>query len=68
LTLALPASASAVKIFPNEFDDPAPGAAASVCNNTSNADTSSPCSLRDALIKANSASSTRSTTRPASST
>jgi predicted outer membrane repeat protein len=53
--VAAPASASAATtIFPNTFLDPAPGAAASVCNNTSNTDTSSPCSLRDAIIKADS--------------
>ncbi len=45
--------------FPNRFDDPAvpltggaPNTAA-FCNNTGNSDTSSPCSLREAIIKAN---------------
>ena len=44
--------------FPNRFDDPAPGAVASTCNNVSNADTSSSCSLREAIRKANATAGT----------
>ncbi|HEY1939547.1 MAG TPA: hypothetical protein VGJ33_16575 [Candidatus Angelobacter sp.] len=39
--------------FVNRTDDPVPGAVASTCNNVSNADTSSSCSLREAVLKAN---------------
>src|SRR5258708_676096 len=39
--------------FPNRFDDPVPGAIASTCNNANNADTSTSCSLREAIRKAN---------------
>ncbi|MBZ5507915.1 MAG: DUF11 domain-containing protein [Acidobacteriia bacterium] len=41
--------------FVNRLDDPAPGAIASTCNNVSNADVSSSCSLREAVLKANNA-------------
>jgi uncharacterized repeat protein (TIGR01451 family) len=44
--------------FPNRFDDPVPGAVANICNNVSNADTSSSCSLREAVIKANATAGT----------
>ena len=44
--------------FPNRFDDPVPGAVASTCNNVSNADTSSSCSLREAVRKANATAGT----------
>ncbi|HST76998.1 MAG TPA: FG-GAP repeat protein, partial [Verrucomicrobiae bacterium] len=40
--------------FPNRFDDPTPTSPiANACNNVSNADTSSSCSLREAVLKAN---------------
>jgi uncharacterized repeat protein (TIGR01451 family) len=39
--------------FVNRNDDPAPGAVAATCNNVSNADVSSSCSLREAVRKAN---------------
>lgn len=39
--------------FVNRFDDAAPGAVADTCNNASNLDTSSSCSLREAVRKAN---------------
>ena len=41
--------------FVNRFDDPAPGAVATTCNNASNVDTSTSCSLREAIRKANNA-------------
>ncbi|HEY5030625.1 MAG TPA: hypothetical protein VIK39_19640, partial [Candidatus Angelobacter sp.] len=44
--------------FVNRTDDPAPGAVASTCNNISNADTSTSCSLREALQKANATAGT----------
>jgi mucin-19 len=44
--------------FPNRFDDPVPGAVANICNNVSNADVSSSCSLREAVIKANATAGT----------
>jgi len=53
-----PAAASGATFFPNRFDDPAPGAVASTCNNASNTDTSSECSLREAVIKADAAGGT----------
>jgi hypothetical protein len=40
--------------FVNTTNDPAPGTTANNCNNTSSADLSSSCSLRQAVIKANS--------------
>lgn len=39
--------------FVNRNDDPTPGAVATTCNNVSNADTSTSCSLREAVRKAN---------------
>jgi len=40
--------------FPNRFDDPTPPADLStVCTGTSNTDTATPCSLREAILKAN---------------
>jgi uncharacterized repeat protein (TIGR01451 family) len=44
--------------FVNRNDDPVPGTTATTCNNVSNADTSSSCSLREAVIKANSTAGT----------
>jgi hypothetical protein len=45
--------------FPNRFDDPTPPSdLTTVCNNTSNSDTSSQCSLREALLKANATAGT----------
>ncbi len=44
--------------FVNRNDDPVPGATASTCNNTSNADTSTSCSLREAVLKANATAGT----------
>ena len=44
--------------FVNRTDDPTPGAVASTCNNVSNADTSSSCSLREAVRKANATAGT----------
>src|ERR1041385_5316581 len=43
--------------FPNRFDDPVPTSPiANACNNVSNADTSSSCSLREAVLRANATS------------
>ena len=39
--------------FVNRTDDPVPGAIATTCNNVSSADTSTSCSLREAIRKAN---------------
>jgi uncharacterized repeat protein (TIGR01451 family) len=39
--------------FVNRNDDPAPGSVATTCNNVSSADTSTSCSLREAILKAN---------------
>jgi uncharacterized repeat protein (TIGR01451 family)/fimbrial isopeptide formation D2 family protein len=44
--------------FVNRTDDPVPGAVASTCNNSSNADTSTSCSLREAIRKANATAGT----------
>lgn len=45
--------------FPNRFDDPAPPTdLTTICNNTSNTDTSSDCSLREAVLRANATSGT----------
>ncbi|MDP8979995.1 MAG: hypothetical protein M3O35_05320 [Acidobacteriota bacterium] len=44
--------------FVNRFDDPVPGAVGSTCNNASNADTSTSCSLREAVRKANATAGT----------
>ncbi|HEX4427580.1 MAG TPA: hypothetical protein VH079_19420, partial [Terriglobales bacterium] len=44
--------------FVNRFDDPTPGTTAATCNNVSNADTSSSCSLREAVLKANATAGT----------
>ncbi len=44
--------------FVNRNDDPVPGATGSTCNNTSNADTSTSCSLREAVLKANATAGT----------
>jgi uncharacterized repeat protein (TIGR01451 family) len=39
--------------FVNRTDDPVPGTIAGTCNNVSNVDTSTSCSLREAILKAN---------------
>jgi CSLREA domain-containing protein len=39
--------------FVNKFTDPVPGSTSTTCNNTSFADVSSSCSLREAILKAN---------------
>src|SRR6185312_8040298 len=44
--------------FVNRTDDPTPGTTAATCNNVSNADVSSSCSLREAVLKANSIAGT----------
>ncbi|HEY1464868.1 MAG TPA: hypothetical protein VGF44_15740, partial [Terriglobales bacterium] len=44
--------------FVNRLDDPSPGTTAATCNNVSNADTSSSCSLREAVLKANATAGT----------
>jgi uncharacterized repeat protein (TIGR01451 family) len=45
--------------FPNRTDDPTPTSPiANACNNTSNTDTSSSCSLREAILKANATAGT----------
>jgi uncharacterized repeat protein (TIGR01451 family) len=44
--------------FVNRTDDPSPGSTAATCNNVSNADTSSSCSLREAVLKANATAGT----------
>jgi uncharacterized repeat protein (TIGR01451 family) len=45
--------------FPNRFDDPVPTSPiATACKNTSNTDTSSSCSLREAVLRANSTGGT----------
>ena len=44
--------------FVNRTDDPAPGVVANTCNNVSNADTSTSCSLREAVRKANATAGT----------
>ena len=44
--------------FVNRTDDPTPGTTAATCNNVSNADTSSSCSLREAVLKANATAGT----------
>jgi uncharacterized repeat protein (TIGR01451 family) len=44
--------------FVNRTDDPAPGTVAATCNNVSNADVSSSCSLREAVLKANATAGT----------
>jgi hypothetical protein len=44
--------------FVNRNDDPAPGVIASTCNNVSNVDVSSSCSLREAVRKANATAGT----------
>jgi uncharacterized repeat protein (TIGR01451 family) len=44
--------------FVNRPDDPTPGSVASTCNNVSNADTSTSCSLREAVLKANATAGT----------
>ncbi|HWY76631.1 MAG TPA: right-handed parallel beta-helix repeat-containing protein, partial [Verrucomicrobiae bacterium] len=45
--------------FPNRFDDPTPTSPiTNACNNVNNADISSSCSLREAVIKANSIAGT----------
>lgn len=53
MLLGAPSAASAAQFFVNRTDDPAPGALATTCNNTSNTDTSTSCSLREAVIKSN---------------
>ena len=44
--------------FVNRNDDPVPGAVANICNNVSNVDVSSSCSLREAIVKANATAGT----------
>jgi uncharacterized repeat protein (TIGR01451 family) len=44
--------------FVNRTDDPTPGTTAATCNNVSNADVSSSCSLREAVLKANATAGT----------
>ncbi len=44
--------------FVNRTDDPAPGTIAATCNNVSNVDVSSSCSLREAVRKANATAGT----------
>jgi uncharacterized repeat protein (TIGR01451 family) len=44
--------------FVNRNDDPAPGVIANTCNNVSNVDVSSSCSLREAVRKANATAGT----------
>src|SRR5258708_3378117 len=44
--------------FVNRFDDPVPGVIASTCNNVNNGDTSTSCSLREAIRKANATAGT----------
>jgi fimbrial isopeptide formation D2 family protein len=44
--------------FVNRTDDPAPGSIATTCNNVSNADTSTSCSVREAVRKANATAGT----------
>ncbi len=44
--------------FVNRFDDPTPGTVAGTCNNVSNVDNSSSCSLREAILKANATAGT----------
>ncbi|HXA86896.1 MAG TPA: hypothetical protein VNZ47_17555, partial [Candidatus Dormibacteraeota bacterium] len=44
--------------FVNRTDDPAPGAIATTCNNVSNVDVSTSCSLREAVRKANATAGT----------
>jgi len=51
--------------FVNRTDDPAPGAVATTCNNVSSADTSTSCSLREAILKANNAAGTDTIMVPA---
>jgi uncharacterized repeat protein (TIGR01451 family) len=51
--------------FVNRNDDPAPGVVANICNNVSSADTSTSCSLREAVIKANATAGTDTISVPA---
>ncbi|HET9837491.1 MAG TPA: hypothetical protein VFR84_04590 [Candidatus Angelobacter sp.] len=51
--------------FVNRTDDPTPGAVASICNNVSNVDVSTSCSLREAIIKANATAGTDTISVPA---
>ncbi len=51
--------------FVNRTDDPVPGAIASICNNVSSADTSTSCSLREAVLKANATAGTDTISVPA---
>jgi uncharacterized repeat protein (TIGR01451 family) len=51
--------------FVNRTDDPAPGTVGATCNNTSNADTSSSCSVRQAILKANATAGTDTIMVPA---
>jgi uncharacterized repeat protein (TIGR01451 family) len=51
--------------FVNRNDDPAPGTVANICNNVSSADTSTSCSLREAVIKANATAGTDTISVPA---
>lgn len=44
--------------FVNRADDPVPGSTVATCNNVSNVDVSSSCSLREAILKANATSGT----------
>jgi uncharacterized repeat protein (TIGR01451 family) len=51
--------------FVNRTDDPTPGTVGATCNNTSNADTSSSCSVRQAILKANATAGTDTIMVPA---
>ncbi|MBZ5530010.1 MAG: DUF11 domain-containing protein [Acidobacteriia bacterium] len=44
--------------FVNRTDDPIPGTVATTCNNVSNVDVSSSCSVREAILKANATAGT----------
>ena len=44
--------------FVNRIDDPVPGTVATTCNNVSNVDVSSFCSVREAILKANATAGT----------
>ena len=55
--------------FPNRFDDPVPTSPiTNACNNISNADTSSSCSLREAVLRANTPVNTADTIQLAAGT
>ncbi len=60
--------ASGNTFYPNITTDPTPPALSTVCNNTSNTDMSSTCSLREAVLKANADSVTDTIMLAASTT